>query len=254
MGLSALVITYNEEKNLERCMNSLSFVDEIVVVDSFSTDRTVEIAKKFTDNITQRAFIGFSDQKGAALDLATQDWVLIADADEVFPENLASEIRSAVESESFDAYRIPRKTFFLGKQINYCGWYPDYVVRLARKKIAHFSDSLVHETLEIDGTCGTLRYPVVHYSYATMDDYLRKMVIYANAAARQKMKNGRRCRIGDLVLSPGLTFLKKYIFKQGYRDGLHGFVISALTACSVLIRYCILWDLWRRSAKCKEQN
>lgn len=254
MGLSAVLITCNEEANIERCLIGVSFADEIIIVDSFSMDRTVEIARKFTDKITQREFTGFADQKSAALSLATQEWVLIVDADEVITKELSQEIVTAVKSVKYDAYRIPRMTSFLGKQIRHCGWYPDYIVRLARKRSVRYSDSLVHETLEVNGSCGTLRNPIIHYSYATMDDYSRKMVSYARAAAQQRLREGRQCRISDLVLSPGLTFLKKYLLKQGYRDGLHGFVISALTACSVLLRYSMLWDLSKRAANRKEQH
>lgn len=243
MKLSAVVITLNEEPNIERCLASLAFADEIVVLDSFSSDRTVEIARQFTDKITQREFTGYSDQKNAAMELASNDWVLIVDADEVVTADLAAEIREAAETDKFSAYRMPRLTQFLGKPIRHCGWYPDYVVRLMRKSKARFPDRLVHETPDIDGPVGTLSNDLMHYSYRDLDDLMRKMVAYSRAAARQKLLDGERFGLGALVFAPGLTFLKKYIVKQGYRDGLRGFVICALSQLGVFLRYAMLWEM-----------
>lgn len=252
MGISAVVITFNEEANIERCLRGLRFADEIVVLDSVSTDRTVELARQFTDRVSTREFVGFSDQKSAAMQLASHEWVLSVDADEVVTEELAEEIVAAVENGSCDAYRMPRSTFFLGRRMRHCGWYPDYQLRLARKSKAHYPARLVHERIEVSGTCGTLRSPLVHYSYGTMDDYVRKMVLYSRAAARQKFAEGRRFRLADLVCNPGSTFLRMYVLKQGFRDGLHGLVLSALTACSSALRYAALWEMGLGEGRSKE--
>lgn len=243
MGLSAVIITYNEEINIEQCLKSLSFADEIVILDSYSTDRTVEIARKYTDKISFRKFTGFSDQKNALLKLASNEWILVVDADEVVSEELAQEIIDAVKNGEQDAYQIPRLTYFVGRKMRHCGWYPDYQLRLVRSSKAFFPDRLVHETLEVDGPIGTLKHDLIHYSYRNMNDYTRKMVLYARSAARQKYIEGRRFRLGDLLLNPGLTFFKMYILKQGFRDGLHGLVLSVLTACSSALRYAILWSM-----------
>jgi glycosyltransferase involved in cell wall biosynthesis len=250
VSISAVVITLNEEPNIERCLASLGFADEIVVLDSLSTDRTVEIARRFTDKISEREFTGYSDQKNAAVGLAANDWVLIVDADEVVTAELAAEVRKAAETDKFAAYRMPRLTHFLGKPIRHCGWYPDYVVRLMRKSKARFADRLVHETPEVDGPVGTLSSDLVHYSYRDLDDLMRKMVAYSRAAARQKVLDGERFRFGALLFAPGLTFLKKYIVKQGYRDGLRGFIICALSQLGVFLRYAMLWEMSMR----KERN
>ena len=253
MGLSAVVITWNEEANIEQCLRSLSFADEIVVLDSFSTDRTVEIARKFTDKVSSREFTGFSDQKNAAIAMASQDWVLIVDADEVVPPELAVEIVDAITGGKYDAYRMPRSTYFLGRKMRHCGWYPDYQLRLARRSIAHIPDRLVHETMEVDCECGTLRGDLIHYSYRTMADYTRKMAAYSRAAAEQKFIEGRRFGVCDLLFNPGLTFFKMYVAKQGFRDGPHGLVLSVLTACSSALRYAFLWEMTKRAADNKEQ-
>ena len=261
MGLSVLVITRNEESNIERCLQGLAFADEIIVVDSFSTDRTVEIAKRYTDKVTQRQFRGFSEQKSAALGLATQEWVLSVDADEVVTEKLAAAIQDAIgDSLPFqgragerskvnrkcDGYRIPRLTTFLGREMRHCGWYPDCQLRLARRDKAAFPSRLVHETMVVDGPVGTLEPDLVHHSYPSLAEYVRKMVLYAQAAARQKQLDGRRFRPVDPLFKPGFAFLKMYVWKQGFRDGLHGLVLSVLTACSTALRYAMLWELGRR--------
>lgn len=243
VSISAVVITYNEEANIERCLQSLSFVDEIVVVDSFSTDRTVEIARRYTDNVSQREFVGFSDQKNASIELATSEWLLAVDADEVVTPELAEEICSVLQNTGFDAYRVPRLTYFLGKPIRRCGWYPDFVVRIVRRSKARYGDRLVHESLMVDGPVGQLKKDLLHFSYNELDDVVRKMIGYSCKAARQKYIEGHRARLADLLFRPGLTFLKKYILQQGFRDGLRGFMICALSQCGVFLRYAALWEM-----------
>lgn len=243
MKLSAVVITLNEEHRIERCLASLAFADEIVVLDSFSTDRTVEIAKRFTDKINQREFKGYSNQKNAAMELATNDWVFIVDADEVVTPELAVEVLKAIGSDQFVGYRMPRLTHFLGKPIRHCGWYPDYIIRLARKSRARFGDRLVHETLEVDGLVSTLEHDLIHYTYSNLDDLVRKILAYSRAAARQKIRDGERFQLSKLLFAPGLTFLKKYFIKQGYRDGLRGYLICALSQIGVFLRYVMLWEM-----------
>ncbi len=246
MGLSAVVITCNEESNIARCLESLSFADEIVVLDSFSTDRTVEIARRYTDNVSSREFAGFSDQKNAALALARQDWVLVIDADEVVSPELADEIRAAVASREFDAYQMPRSTEFIGRRLRFCGWSPDYQLRLALRSKARFPFRLVHERMEVDGCIGTLNGCIIHYSYPDIETCARKMSLYGCASARQKMLEGRRFRWIDLVVSPPLAFLRMYIVKQGFRDGAHGFINSIMSACAAVYKQVALWDLSRR--------
>ncbi len=246
MGISAVVITYNEERNIDRCLSALAFVDEIIVVDSFSSDKTIKLAEKYTDKIFQREFCGFSDQKNAAVSYASNEWVLIVDADEVVPAELAFEIRQAVELGDFDAYRMPRATYFIDRIMRHCGWFPDYQLRLAKRENAHFEYRLVHETLNVEGCIGTLKTPLIHYSYESFDNFIDKQVVYAEAAARQKYIEGRRFRISDIIIPPAATFVKMYFMKQGFRDGIYGFMLSLLSAWATVLRYSMLWDISKR--------
>lgn len=252
MGLAAVVITLNEEHNIERCLQSLSFADEVAVLDSFSSDSTLDIARRFTDNVAQKQFAGFSEQWNAALGMVDEEWVMIVAADEVVTEPLAAEIGAAISRGDCDGWRMPRLTYFLGKAIRRCGWYPDYQLRVARASKARIPDRLVHERLEVDGTVGTLKHDLLHYSYPTITDYVRKMVAYSRAAARQKFDEGRRFRITDLLLSPALAFGKMYLLKQGFRDGAHGLVLSVLGGCSIALRYAMLMEMSLREGHPEE--
>lgn len=254
MSLSAVVITCNEENNIERCLQSLTFADEIVVLDSFSTDRTVELARRYTENVTQREFAGFGEQWAAALALATREWVLVVAADEVVTDELANQVASAVERGDRDGYRMPRLTEFVGRKMRRCGWYPDYQLRLARRSKASFPDRLVHESMQVDGQIGTLSGDLLHYSYPDLDEYARKMAAYARAAARQKMREGRRFRITDLIFAPPFAFFKTYVLRQGFREGWHGFVLSLLIGASTALRYSMLWEMTRQERSGKEHR
>lgn len=243
--LSAVVIAFNEEDDIARCLESLLFAGEIVVVDSHSTDRTEEIARRFTDRVYQRDFTGFSDQKNAAVSYARGEWVLIVDADEVVTDDLADQIRHAVAEGKHDAYWMPRRSFFLGKWIRHCGWYPDRQLRLARRHLAVFEHRLVHETLSI-ADAGVLSADLEHHTYRDLSEYAAKMVRYARAAAEQKFADGTRFALGDLLFKPTLAFLKMYVVKRGFMDGIRGLMLSVLTACSTAIRYAFLWEIGMR--------
>lgn len=251
MKISAVVMTYNEESNIERCLSSLDFADEIVVLDSFSTDRTVEIAKRFTDRVSRREFTTPSEQRAASVELAAHDWVLVVDADEVVTGDLADQVRRVVQREEYEAYRVPRITYFLGKPIRNCGWYPDHVIRLMRKCKTTFPYRVLHEAPEIDGRVGVLTGHIIHYSYTDFDQIVDKTVTYARAAARQKIIEGKRFQLSKLVFAPGLIFWKKYILKQGFRDGIRGFLISTMSQIGTFLRYAMLWDMTRNKGESK---
>ncbi len=255
VGVSALVITWNEEKNIQRCLESLRFADEIVVVDSYSTDRTVEIAKCFTEKVFQREFTGFSDQRNAALQYAANDWVLIVDADEVVTPELASEIRQAVERCEYDGYRVPRLTVFIDRQMWHCGWYPAYSIRLARKDKIYLPHRLVHESILVKGNVGTLNAHLLHYSYRNLKDYARKMALYAATGAKQMKIDGKRFRIFDLLSRPSFAFFRMFFWRLGFLEGVHGLVLSILTAYSTALRYAMLWELERQTnSECIDIN
>jgi len=252
--LSAVVITYNEEANIERCLASLEFADEIVVLDSNSTDRTREIASRYADKVSCREFKGMSEQKAAAVELCSNEWFILVDADEEITSDLAIEIRTVMENPVYDAYRMPRLTEFVGRPMHHGGWYPDYQIRLAKKAKIEFPHRLVHAPMVVSGTCGTLNNDILHYTYPTLAEYFRKMIAYNSLAARQKLNEGHAFRITDLIFNPVFRFVKKYFLQQGFRDGLHGFVLSVLTACGSAIRYSMLWEMSVRKKNDKENQ
>lgn len=249
MGLSAVIITYNEEENISRCLDSLSFADEIVVMDSFSSDKTLEIVRKYTDRIYQRQFTGFSEQWNAAFAKASHEWILKIDADEVVSPELRDQMVEALRNPQFDSYKMPRLSYFLDRPIKTCGWYPDPQLRLAKTKLATVPDRLVHERLVVNGTCGTLKGDLIHYTDPNLDRYSVKMLRYAKLAAQQKFDEGRRFHLSDLLITPGATFLKFYIVEHGIMDGMNGFVLCGLNAFSVFLRYCYLWEIERNQGK-----
>ena len=242
--LSAILITKDEEANLERCLQSISWVDELIVVDSGSTDNTLEIARKFKAKVFNPEWKGFGPAKQYALDQATGDWVLSIDADEEVSFTLKNEIRQLLENDPpHDGYEIPRKTQFLGQWILHSGWYPDYVLRLFRKQAGRFTPVLVHEEIVVDGSRSRLSNPLMHYSYPTLENYVRKLDQYSSLAAEEMFKRGRKFRYWQLILKPALLFIKKLLFQKGWRDGWEGYMIARLSATSIFLRYAKLRSL-----------
>lgn len=241
MKLSAIIITKNEEANLERCLQSISWVDEIIVVDSASTDATVEIARRFGARIFSPEWQGFGPAKQYAFDQASGDWVLSIDADEEISFTLKSEIHHLLEQEpSCAGYAIPRKTQFLGRWILYSGWSPDYVVRLFRRRDGHFTPALVHEEVIVEGAVGRLANPLMHYSYPTIEDYTRKLDNYSTLAAEELFRAGEKFSPFKLVFKPIAAVIRKLIIQRGWKDGWEGYLIACLTGVGVLLKYAKL--------------
>ncbi|MCK5125463.1 MAG: glycosyltransferase family 2 protein [candidate division Zixibacteria bacterium] len=252
MRLSAILITKNEEANLERCLHSVEWVDEIIVVDSDSIDRTIEIAKKFGAKIFNPEWKGFGPAKQYALDQATGDWVLSIDADEEVSFTLKNEIIQLLEGEpELCGYEIPRKTQFLGQWILHSGWYPDYVLRLFNKGEGCFTEALVHEKVEVKGKVGKLNNQLLHYSYPTIEDYTRKLDIYSSLGAEELYKKGKNISTLKAALKPPCAFLRKYIFQKGWKDGWEGFLIAYLTSTGTLLKYAKLRLKYRDAEKKK---
>lgn len=248
--ISAIIITKNEESNLERCLRSVSWVDEIIVVDSESTDRTVEIAKSFKAKIFYPEWKGFGPTKQYALDQAGGEWVLSIDADEEVSFTLKNEIKQLLENEpDCDGYRVPRKTQLLGRWILHSGWYPDYVLRLIKKDAGRFTQVLVHEKIEVEGKIGNLHNPLMHYSYPTLEDYLRKLDQYSTLGAEELFAAGKKFSPLQMIFKPPLSFIKKFVFQRGWRDGWEGFLIAYLTSTGTLLRYAKLRSLHLESRK-----
>lgn len=244
MKLSAIIITRNEAANLPECLASLSFCDEVVVVDQASVDDTAAIAASAGARIIERPhFTGFGRQKQAALDEATGDWILSIDADERVPEALAHEIRAAIERGDCAAYRIKRRTFFLGKYLMHGGWYPDRVLRLARRSEAHFSSDPVHERLDVKGRVGDLENDMLHMSYRTIDDVLTKQRRYALLSARARRDRGAQGGLFAATVRSCFTFLKGYVLQLGFLDGAHGLVAARARAQETFWRYLAVgWE------------
>lgn len=246
--LSVAIIAYNEERNIERALSSVSWADEIIVVDSQSTDRTVEIARRYTDKVVIHPWQGHIAQKNFALSLATNEWVLSIDADEEVSPKLANSIKKILaEGPKFDGYMVKRKVFYLGKWIKHCGWYPDYRIRLVKKDKAHWGGESVHDLLIVDGKVAKIKDgDLYHYSYRDISDHIAKIQSYTTTMAKNKFELGKRAHWYDLLFRPIFSFVKKYIFQLGFLDGIYGFIICSLTSYYVFLKYLKLWELGRQ--------
>ena len=245
--VSVAIITKNEELNIEDALKSVSGFDDIVVVDSFSTDRTVEICRQYNCRVYTHEWQGYAKQKQAAVDYAENKWVFILDADERITPELEKEITEKITlTSSFSGFFVPRKNFFLGKWIRHSGWWPDYSVRLFKKDAARLQDRAVHEKVLVDGAAGYLKCPMEHYTYRTISDYLKKMENYSTLAAEEiLLKNPLMSPISLIAktaLSPIFTFLKMFFIKQGFRDGIHGFMLAVLYSFYAFLKYAKAWE------------
>jgi len=254
MRLSVVVIALNEEENLRRCLESVSFADEIVVVDAGSEDRTCDIAREFTDKVYERSMRGFGAQKQFAVEQASSDWILSVDADEWLSDTLQKSIQQMLarpESEQHDAYQIYRLNYFYGRPIRYCGWYTP-ILRLFRRGRGRFNDKLVHEEVVAEGSIGMLDGDILHVPYRDIFHHLEKMQRYARLDARELLKKGRAFHgifpFAHIVLRPMWKFFEKYIFQQGFREGMHGIVLSALAAFGVFLMHVHAWNIYREDA------
>ena len=247
MSLSVIIIARNEAWRIEACLKSARFADEIVLVDSGSTDDTVAIAREYADRVIETEWRGYGATKQLALEHAAGDWVLWLDADERVPPDLRDEILATVGTGEHAGYRIARKTLFLGHWIRHCGWYPGYVLRLFRRDAdPRFTEDQVHESLRIRGPTGDLGHPLVHDTDPTLHHYLVKFNSFTSLGARQLYLSGKRFRLTDLVFRPIFTLLKMYVLKRGFLDGLPGLILCGLSACYVFTKYAKLWHLHLR--------
>lgn len=239
MKLSVIIITKNEAANIQACLDSVRFADEWIIVDSGSTDGTVEIARAAGATVIQTAdWPGFGPQKNRALDAAHGEWVLSLDADERITDALRAEIEAVLAQPRHAAYAIPRLSSFCGHFIRHAGWYPDYIVRLFRRGSARFSDSLVHESIVVDsGTTGRLRAHMLHYSYLDDESVLRKLDHYSTLGARQAYAAGKRAGLGTAVAHGVSAFLRSYVFKRGFLDGGAGLMVAISAAESSYHKY-----------------
>ena len=244
-AISVVIIARDEEKNIARCLKSVRWADELIVVDTGSSDETPKIAESLGARLYRIEWTGFGDAKRFGVEKASEGWVLSLDADEEITDVLASEITEAVKGDHFAGYYIPRRTSFMGRWIRHSRWYPDYVLRLFRKEAGSFTSSLVHEKAQIEGNVGRMKSPILHYSYPDVETYMRKLETYTSLAARELHKKGRSFSVTSLVLKPLAAFSRHYITGAGFLDGVEGFMIASLSAFGVMTKYIKLRSLER---------
>ena len=242
--IASITITQNEEKNIRGCLDSLRWVDEMIVVDAGSTDRTVELAKACASHVHVRAWPGYGPQKNFAMDQATADWIVIVDADERVTDELRNEILALLkEPGQAAAYRIPRRNYYYGRWIRGAGQYPDRQLRLVRRGRGRYNDLPVHEHLEVDGPVGDLKGHLDHHTHPTVVSHELKIERYSTLAAEERVRQGKPdASWYHLVFNPAWTFVKFYVFRGGFLDGLPGFIVSGFSAAHVLLKYAKLWE------------
>ncbi|HQZ39164.1 MAG TPA: glycosyltransferase family 2 protein [Vicinamibacterales bacterium] len=244
-AVTATVITFNEAAHIEAALASLAFADEIIVVDSESTDDTVARAKACSDRVKVivRPWPGYVAQKNFAAEQARHDWIFSLDADERVSGPLADEVRAAAAAEGIAGYRIPRVTFHLGRWLRSTDWYPDYQLRLYDRRRARWTGRLVHESVRADGPVEHLNGELLHYAYRDLSHHLQSMDRYSTLAARQMFEDGRRAGWWDLALHPPAAFARNYFLRGGFRDGVPGLIVSAMNARYVGLKLAKLWEL-----------
>jgi len=243
LPISVVIVTKSEEKNIREALESIKDASEIIVVDAFSTDRTVEICREYTDKIYQIEWLGYAKQKQKAIELAKGPWVFILDSDERFTESLWKEISHLMKNNRvYSGYYVPRRNFFLDRWIRHGGWWPDYTLRLFLKNKATMEDRRVHEKVVVDGKVGYLRSPLEHYTYNTVSDYIKKMDFYSTLSAKELGGKGVRPGMIKIVGHPLFTFLKMFFLRFGFMDGIHGLILAILYSYYTFLKYLKLWE------------
>lgn len=243
--LSVIIITKNESASISRCLTSVSFADEIIVLDSGSDDDTVELCRKFTEKVFSTDWPGFGLQKQRALDKATGNWVLSIDADEVVSPALQHEIKQAMETVAIDGFEIPRLSRYCGKTIRQAGWYPDYVLRLFKRRKGRFSEDLVHERVIVEGLIKQLIEPLEHEAFINPDEVLHKINMYSSLGARKLYQQGKRTSLIQAIFKGLWTFIRTYLLKMAFLEGQHGLMLAISNAEGTYYKYLKLLDLQR---------
>ena len=247
--LSVIIITKNESAHIGSCLQSVSWADEVIVLDSGSEDDTVEICKQYTDSVFITDWPGFGIQKQRALDKAQGDWVLSIDADEVVTTELRMEIERALQQEQINGYDIPRLSSYCGKQIRHGGWWPDYVLRLFRRNTGYFTDSVVHERIVVQGEIGKLTSPLLHDAFVNLDEVLRKVNCYSSLGAEMLHQKGVQSSISKAIFKAFWTFIRTYWLKAAFLDGRQGLMLSISNAEGTYYKYVKLLELQDRQSR-----
>jgi glycosyltransferase involved in cell wall biosynthesis len=242
-GLSITIVTRNESRQLEDCLRSARWADEVVVVDAESADGTADIARRFADKVIAQPWLGFAAQKNLALDHATKPWVLSLDADERITPALRGEIEAVLDADGPCAgYAIPRKNFFRGRWIRHGLLFPDRQLRLFRRDRGRFGRVKVHESVQVTGSVGLLRAPLLHYTYRSIEEFVDRANLYSSLAAQDLLAQGRRAAWPALLLRPLGRFCTMYLLHRGFLDGREGFLLAALYSYYVFLRTAKVWD------------
>lgn len=243
--LSIIIVAKNEAINIAECVRSARFADEVIVMDSGSTDGTAEMARAGGARVVTTDWPGYGPQNNRGIDLATGDWFFSLDADERISPALAAEIRAAIEKEGALGYRVPRISMYCGRFMDHGGWRPDYTWRLARRGKARFTEHFLHAHLEVQGPTGTLRESIIHYSYRNMESVLEKLNRYSTASARDMTTAGRKGSLGRAITHGLWAFIRTYFLRLGFLDGRWGFMLAFSNAEGTYYRYVKLWLMQR---------
>jgi glycosyltransferase involved in cell wall biosynthesis len=241
--LSIYILTFNNERTIERCLYSVQWADELVIVDSYSTDGTLEICRRFTDRIYQRKWTGHQDQYQYAADLTTHPWVMFVDADEEVSPELAQEIREELRTSNgrWDGYIVHRRTYYLGRWIRFGGWYPDYEIRLYDRNRGKWEGGL-HAKINVKGRVKSLKNRYYHYTYRDISDQIQTIDKYSQIASDDMFREGKKFSFMHMILNPPARFIKEYVFKRGFLDGIPGLIIIVSTMFYVFIKHAKLWE------------
>jgi len=239
--VSVVIVTKDEERNIRDALESVRDFEDIVVLDAFSSDGTPAICREYTSRVYQQEWMGYARQKQAAVDRAERQWVLILDADERVTPELNKEISETIQAGAFSGYYLPRKSFFLGRWMRHSGWWPDHILRLFRKDTAYIEPREVHEKVVVNGAVGYLKEPLEHYTYRTISDYIRKMENYSTLSA-QELGDKKDAPLISMALNPFAVFIKMFFLRQGFRDGMHGFILAGLYSFYTFLKYAKVWE------------
>ncbi|MEO6695308.1 MAG: glycosyltransferase family 2 protein [Ignavibacteria bacterium] len=248
--ISAVIICKDEESNIEDCLKSILWCDEIIIIDSFSKDSTLKIAKIYTDNIFQNEWKGFSNQRKFALTKINYEWIISLDADERCGSELKNEINSVLSKDNIPekGFLIPRKSFFLGKWVRHCGWYPDHQLRLFRKDSVYIGERLVHEGYEVNGETGKLKNDILHYTVNSISEFMSRINLYSTLSANEKMSD-RKIGVAYILIKPFLEFMKKYIFQMGFMDGITGVMVCYFHMMTKTLTYMKIREMQNKINK-----
>ena len=237
LQVSIAIITFNEEKNIKEALDSVREFNEIIVVDSYSTDKTIEICKEYRTKIYQHKWGGYAKQKQKAVDYTSGPWVLILDADERLTPELKNEITKKITDSQYDGFYIPRENYFIGKWIRHSGWWPDNTLRLFKKEVSYVEQREVHEKVIVNGSIGYMSSPIKHYSYRTISDFIQRMDKYSTLSAEELINKSIVSSFCSMLVSPVLVFIKMFFLRQGFRDGIHGYILATLYSFYTFLKY-----------------